>query len=114
MVWIQLLGYFIVWTIVLMGVLEVFARCLRHFARLPRLFALLLSLVLYGVVACVFALPLFGLELVQPRAATHSEAVRMAGLIAYLVSLLLAVLFFRRRHLDTLKALGYFQPRSPR
>jgi hypothetical protein len=109
MIWLQLLAYFAVWTTVLIAVLEAFAWLLRRVARLPRPLPLLLGLLLYGVVACAFALPLFGLELVQGPHATSSEATRSVGLLGYLVCLLLAVLFFRRRHLDALKALGHFQ-----
>lgn len=106
--WFQLLAYFVVCTVALMAVLEAFAWLLRRVALLPRPLPLILGLLLYGVVACAFTLPLFGLELVQGP----SEAMRSVGLLVYLVCLLLAVLFFRRRHLDALKALGYFQPRS--
>ncbi|MCB1902290.1 hypothetical protein [Cognatazoarcus halotolerans] len=112
MTWLQLLAYFAVCTVALMAVLEAFAWLLRRVALLPRPLPLLLGLLLYGVVACAFALPLFGLELVQGPSASSSEAMRSVGLVGYLVCLLLAVLFFRRRHLDTLQALGYFRPRS--
>ena len=112
MIWLQLLTYLAVCTVALMAVLEAFAWLLRRVAPLPRPLPLLLGLLLYGLVACAFALPLFGLELVQGPRTAASEAMRSVGLLGYLVSLLLAVLFFRRRHLDTLKALGYFQPRS--
>ncbi|ALV07386.1 hypothetical protein [Roseateles depolymerans] len=111
MIWLQLLAYFAAWTIALMAVLEVFAWLLRRVARLPRPLPLVLGLLLYGVVACTFALPLFGLELVQGPRAASSEEMRSVALMGYLVCLLLAVLFFRRRHLVALRALGYFQSR---
>lgn len=113
MFWLQLLAYFAAWTLALMAVLEVFAWILRRAARLPRPLALLLGLLLYGVVGCTFALPLFGLELVQGPRAAPDENMRLVGLTAYLACLLLAVLFFRHRHLVALKALGYFQSRMP-
>lgn len=114
MIWLQLFTYFVAWTVALIAVLEVFAWLLRRVARLPRPLPLLFGLLLYGVVACTFALPLFGLELVQGPPETSSEAMRSVGLLGYLACLLLAVLFFRRRHLEALKALGYFQPRVRR
>jgi hypothetical protein len=112
--WFQLLAYFAVWAVVLMIVLEGFAWLLYRVARLPRPFPLLFGLLLYGVEACIFALPLLGLEIVQGPPKTSSEAIRSVGLVGYLVCLLLAVLFFRHRHLNALRALGYFQPKVRR
>lgn len=112
MIWAYLLGYFVACTVGLVVVLEVFAWLLRHLARLRRPFPLLLGLLLYGGVAFMFALPLIGLEFFQSQRAAASAPFRSLGLVGYLVSLLLAVLFFRRRHLHSLKGLGYFQPRS--
>jgi hypothetical protein len=110
--WFELFTYFAVCSVALIAVLEAFACLLRRVAPLPRLLPLIMGLLLYGVVACAFVLPLFGLELVQGQSAASSEAMRLVGLLGYLVCLLLAVLSFRRRHLGALKALGYFQPRS--
>jgi len=110
--WFQLLVYFAVWTVVLMAVLEGFAWLLCRVARLPRPLPLLFGLLLYGVVAFTFALPLFGLEIIQGPRETSSETIRSVGLLGYLACLLLAVLFFKYRHLDALKALGYFKSRK--
>lgn len=112
MTWFQLLAYFAFCTVALIAVLEAFAWLLRRIAPLSRPLPLLLGLLLYGIVACAFALPLFGLEFAQKSSAAPNETMRSVGLLGYLVSLLLAVMFFKRRHLDALKALGYFLPRS--
>jgi hypothetical protein len=113
-IWLQLLAYFVVCTVALITVLEVFAWLLRRIAHLPRPIPLLVGLLLYGFVVCAFTLPLFGLELVQGPRATSNEAMRSVGLLGYLVCLLLAVLEFWRRHASAFKALGYFHSKSRR
>ncbi|MDP3871128.1 MAG: hypothetical protein Q8Q80_00570 [Methyloversatilis sp.] len=112
MIWILLLAYFASWAVALMAVLEVYASLLRHVARLPRPLPLLLGLLLYAVLASAFALALFALEFVLGTQEESDEFVRSVGLVGYLMCLLLGALFFRRRHFDALKKLGYFQPRS--
>lgn len=114
MLWFRLLVFLVVCTAALMVVLEAYAWFLRRVAKLPRPLPLLLGLLCYLVVAFAFALPLFGLQILLGFGAATSEFVRWVGMLGYLLSLLLAVLFFRYRHLDALKSLGYFQPRSPR
>lgn len=110
MIWFQFVGYFVACTVALMAVLEVFALLLRLVAHLPRPFPLIFGILLYVAVACTYALPLFGLEIVLGLQA--SEPMRLAGLTGYLVCLLIATLYFRHRHLYALKALGYFQSRG--
>lgn len=112
MIWIQLLAYFAVWTVALLAILEAYAWLLRRVARLPRPLPLLLGLLLYAVLACAFALALLALEFVLSTQEESDELVRSVGLVGYLICLLLGALFFKRRHLDALKGLGYFQPRS--
>jgi hypothetical protein len=114
MIWIKLLAYLTVWTVVLMAVLEAYAWLLRCVARLSRPLPLLLGLLLYVVLACAFALALFVLDFVLGPPEESGELVRSVGLVGYLICLLLGAMFFKRRHLNTLKALGYFQPRSRR
>lgn len=109
MIWIQLLAYFVVCTVVLIAVFEVFAWLLRRIVCLARPFPLLIGILLYVIIACVFVLPLFGLEFLQRPYLASFELVRLVGGVGYLTSLLLAVLFFRHRHLDALKSLGYFR-----
>jgi len=112
MIWIQLLTYHAFCAAAAMVVLEIFAFMLRIVARFPRPLPLLFGLVFYGLVALCFALPLLGLERINWAHGSSSELFRTMGLIGYLSSLLLAVLFFKWRHLAALKSLGYFQSRS--
>ena len=112
--WIQLSLYFVVWTVVLMAVLEGFAWLLCRVARLPRPLPLVLGLLLYGVVAGTFFLGIFALEILQGPLTSHSETDREVFLLGYLACWFVGILFFRHRHLDALKSLGYFQPRARR
>lgn len=111
--WLHLFVYLIVWTITLIGVLEAYAWLLRLVARLPRPLPLVLGLLLYVTVACICALVFYVPEFVLgPR--ESSELAREMWMGGYLVSAFLAILVFRHRHLDALKKLGYYQPRTPR
>lgn len=112
MVWIQLFIYDAFCAAAAMIVLEIFALMLRLVANFPRPLPLLFGLILYGFVALCFALPLLGLERISWSPGSASELFRAVALIGYLLSLLLAVLFFKWRHLNALKSLGYFQSRS--
>jgi hypothetical protein len=108
MVWIELLAYDAFCAVAAMIVLEVFAWNLRVVANFPRPLPLLLGLILYGLVAFCFALPLLGLGRISWSQGSSSPLFRTMALIGYLISLLLAVLFFKWRHLAVLKSLGYF------
>jgi hypothetical protein len=112
--WVQLSLYFVVWTVVLMAVLEGFAWLLCRVARLPRPFPLVLGLLLYGVVAGTFFLGILGLEILQGPLISHNQTDREVFLLGYLACWLIGILFFRHRHLDALRALGYFQSRTRR
>lgn len=112
MIWIQLITYHAVCAAAGMIVLEIFAFMLRTVARFPRPLPLLFGLIFYGLVALCFALPLLGLQRIDWAHGSSSELFRTMGLIGYLLSLLFAILFFKWRHLATLKSLGYFQNRS--
>jgi hypothetical protein len=112
MFWIQLLAYDAFCTLAVIVVLEIFAWSLRIVAKLPRPLPLLIGLIFYGIVAFCLVIPLLGLERINWSQGDASELFRAIALIGYLLSLLIAILFFRRRHLATLKTLGYFQSRS--
>lgn len=112
MIWTQLLAYFAAWTVALMAILEAYAWLLRHVARLLRPLPLLFGLLLYAALACTFALALFALEFVLGPKEESDELLRSVGLVGYLICLLFGVLFFKHRHLDALRGLGYFKPRS--
>jgi|GEM_PF-3113136 len=109
MAWIQLLAYLVVSVIGLTLVLELFALLLRPIARLPRAASIACTLLIYGLVAAAFFLVLLGLESFDSHV---SDWFRDAALVGYLLSGLIAVLIFRRRHLASLRALGYFRRRS--
>lgn len=109
--YLEIFFYFVACTVALVAILEAYAWLLRRAALLPRPFPLLLGLFLYVVVACAFALPLFGIQVAQGARTAVGDAARWVEILGYLVSLWVPVLFFRRRHVDALKALGYFQPR---
>lgn len=106
--WISFAFYFLVWTGAIIAVLEGFAWLLGRVARLPRPFPLMLGILFYGIVASTFFLGIFGLEILQGPLTSHNETDREIFLIVYLACWLVGILFFRRRHLDTLKSLGYF------
>ena len=108
MIWLKLIAYLVICTVGLMVVLEGYAWLLRRVARLPHPLLLLLGILLYCVIACLFALPGFGLELVLGSLYAY-DTIRYVGIIGWGVSLWIAALFFRYRHLAVLKSHGYFQ-----
>jgi len=112
MVWVQLLTYNVFCTVAAMVVLELFAWSLRSVANSSRSVRLLTGLVLYALVVFLFVLPLFGLERMIGVYERSDELFRHVSLIGYLLSLVLAILFFKSRHLAVLKSLGYFRSRS--
>lgn len=109
MVWIQLIAYVAASGLGLTLVLEAFGFLLRPVARLPRAASIMCSLLLYGLVAAAFFLALLGVEFLD---SPSIDWFRDAALLGYLLSGLVAVLIFRRRHLSALRALGYFRQRS--
>jgi hypothetical protein len=116
MIWLGVLGYFAVWAVVLIAVFAGYAKLLRSAARLPGSAKLIVSFVIYVVVACILVMPLLGLAFNETwRAAVNSNSVfAVVFLLGYSISVCPGILYFKRRHLDALKGLGYFQPRSRR
>ena len=107
MAWLKLITYFTVWAVVLIMAIEIYSWLLRRAARLPAPAPLILGLISYVAVAGTYALPLLGLELIQ--GSQPDETLRLVNLSLYLACILIPTWYFRRRHLDTLKAMGYFR-----
>jgi hypothetical protein len=112
MIWLKLIAYYAVCAVVLIGALEGFIRGCRLRFGLPRSAGLvvvvpLLSL-LFVALGCVFFLPILLLGFVLGDA--HSiENIRFVGVLGYLASMLIAGLFVKHRHPDSLKSLGYYK-----
>lgn len=109
MIWTFLFGYFFLCIFALLIVLEAFAWALRRVAFLWHPLKIVFGILSYCIFSFALILPLFGLEIIPEYPAANDEFTREVVLIAYLFLLLLLVLFFRWRHLDSLKTMGYFQ-----
>ena len=104
------MGYFAIWIVVFMGVIEVYGLLLRRTACLPRPLPVLLGTLLFGVLACVYALSFLGLQFVlQGTAFDTCEDTRLVVVLVCALCLVPSLLLFRYRHSATLKSLGYFQ-----
>ncbi len=116
MIWIQLLAYFAVCSAVLFAAFSGYAKLLYFAARFSNPVRTLLGLGIYLVISCVLVSPLAGLVVNETwRLAVNSNPVfAVLFLLGYLLSVFPGALYFKRRHLDRLKALGYFKSRSHR
>jgi hypothetical protein len=113
MIWFQLIAFFIAWTAVLLLACEVYAWLLRCAARLPRLFRLLLGTLAYLFIVAIIALPMFGFDfLLGPF--ISSTTIRYVWMQSILGCPWFALVFFYKRHVPTLKTLGFFQSRTYR
>lgn len=116
MIWIQLLTYFAVCSAVLFVAFSVYAKLLHFAARFRNPVRMLLGLGIYLVISCVLVSPLAGLVVNETwRLAVNSSPVlAVLFLLGYGLSVFPSALHFKRRHLDELKALGYFKGGSHR
>ncbi len=105
--WLQLLALLVLSFALVLATLELFAKLLRAIARLRRPLPLLLGLVAYVAIACVFCLPMFGFQKIFGR--HTNELFRIVSGFGYLACLAAAVSLFRRRHLAELRRLGYYR-----
>lgn len=115
-VWFQILGYFVAWSFVFIGVFTGYAKLLRFVARCSNPFRPLLGLGIYLVIACILVLPLGGLAVngTWHLAVSSSTGFSVLFLLGYLLSLFPGAMYFKRQYLDELQRLGYFKSRSLR
>lgn len=113
MIWIQVIAYFTVCSVALFALFSGYAKLLYFVARFSNPVRILLGLVIYLVISCVLVLPLAGLVMNETwRLAVKSNPVfAVLFLLGYLLSVVPGALYFKRRHLDKLKVLGYFKSR---
>ncbi|MBX9847750.1 MAG: hypothetical protein K2X64_00545 [Rhodocyclaceae bacterium] len=116
MLWLQVLAYFVIWSILMVASFAAYAKLLRFVARFSDPIKLLLGLTIYIVFACILVLPLAGLAMNEKwrLAVNSSSAFAVAFLGGYLLAMVPGAVYFRRRHMDALKGLGYFQNRPQR
>ncbi len=113
---LALIAYVVLWPVAVIGLAEVYARLLARTAALPPRSRAGVALVL---LVALLLLAMAGL-LLMPIGARWPEAWRappslaLGFVLAYLGGLVGALLFFRARHLQPLRQLGYFQPRPKR
>ena len=110
MIWLTLIVYYTISTVVIAVVLEGYAWLLRRLACLPRPLPLLLGNLLCCVVACALVLSYFGLAFVLDSYMA-SDTGRLVGLLGWTMSLLFTAWLFKHRHMAALQALGYYQNR---
>jgi Na+/H+ antiporter NhaB len=110
--WLAISAYFVGSTVTLTAAGEGYALLLRWVAsRFPTL-RLSLGILLYLTFAITFVLSLAGLQWIDQQGTSFNEFEREVGLLAWLLSMLIAVAFFRSRHSSVLHKLGYFQSRK--
>ena len=111
---LQLLACFSLWTVALMAVFEAYAWLLRRMASLPSKLPLLFGYSLYCVIGgVIFVLPIFGFELILGQGtfpAPHQPQIAIMVVATVNGSPILAYWLFQRRHMSSLKELGYFLP----
>jgi hypothetical protein len=117
---LQLLACFVLWTVVLIAAFEVYACILRLIASLPSKLPLLLGYSLYCAIGgVIFVVPVFLLELIlgpgeipgailEAILAPNQPQIAIGVSAIVYVSPILAYWFFQRRHMASLKELGYF------
>ena len=112
---LQLFACFALWTAALMAVFEAYAWLLRCMASLPRKLPLWFGYSLYCVIGGVsFGLPFMLLLEQIPRPelipALNQPQIAIGVFATVNGSPILAYWFFQRRHMASLKELGYFLP----
>lgn len=106
--------YFLMWAVVFVPAFSAYARALTFSAKLPSPLGPALGMFVYLVFACLLLCPLvIGLVLKETwRLVINSQPLlAVAYLVLYVLSVLPGALRFRKTHLDSLRALGYFKSR---
>ncbi|MCP5197342.1 MAG: hypothetical protein H6974_11230 [Gammaproteobacteria bacterium] len=116
MIWVQILSYFLVWSVIFIAVFTAYAKLLRFAARFSGLVQLVLGLAVYLIVACILVMPLGGLAVNETwrLAVNASYMFHIIFLLGYIISILPGALYFKIRYMEKLKDLGYFKGRWQR
>lgn len=104
--------YFAVWAVALVPAFAAYARALIFSAKCPQPFRMMLSFFVYLLFSCILISPLaLGLAVHEPwRLMIGSHSLFAISFLAlYLFSILPGALRFKRVHLASLKAIGYFK-----
>lgn len=105
----EILGHFVFWAALLSLALELFAWILKRIVRLHSVIRLFIGISAYTSIIAIFTSPLFAFDLYVKAFGSMSDVEIHIFLTSHILSMLIAIIIFRKRNLSVLMSIGYYR-----